>query len=351
MGELSDMMPGKLRNRKLHLKEQNARQLDLFASLADRAATEPKLSLPNPAPATESRPEPELVLPPAGTPPDVAADVRAVLSESGQGRRAEVPVHPGDAAPPLRTGVYQRKPRLPVAPPAAAAPRRAGDERIPPTQLLRAWLAGIELDRRLVSLVAVLAVLVGALAYWTACPRHPEETAPPLAGDAAGEPVAAAPDAAADAVPAAAALPAVPTAPSASAAAAPEWKIPGTEVVQNGGSVLVRFTDPVFESGDKISIKGLDALKAVGSRLAALGTGARVVVTGYTDNVPLGKPTAQYKSNADTAVAHLSQYARANKALAFEAQTGAESLAPYPNDTPQNRRLNRTVTVQVVPAS
>ena len=41
---------------------------------------------------------------------------------------------------------------------------------------------------------------------------------------------------------------------------------------------------------------------------------------------------------------------RANKKLSFETVTGAPQDAPFPNDTPQNRRLNRTVTVQVFPA-
>ena len=50
------------------------------------------------------------------------------------------------------------------------------------------------------------------------------------------------------------------------------------------------------------------------------------------------------------AVEHLSAYARANKRLLFEAATGESARAPYPNDTPANRRLNRTVTVQVHPA-
>jgi len=82
-----------------------------------------------------------------------------------------------------------------------------------------------------------------------------------------------------------------------------------------------------------------------------------VVVTGYTDDVPLSKPTEQFKDNADiaaarakTAVAHLAQFARANPSLAFEERTGEPAQAPFPNDSPQNRRLNRTVTVQVVPA-
>jgi flagellar motor protein MotB len=82
-----------------------------------------------------------------------------------------------------------------------------------------------------------------------------------------------------------------------------------------------------------------------------------VVVTGYTDDVPLSNPTDKFRTNADiaaargkTAVEHLAQFAKANAALTFDPQTGDPAQAPYPNDSPQNRRLNRTVTVQIIPA-
>ena len=99
----------------------------------------------------------------------------------------------------------------------------------------------------------------------------------------------------------------------------------------------------------------MNALKTVAAKLAALKAGARVLVTGYTDDVPLSAPTAKFKSNADLAAAraqvaveHLAQFTRANKSVVFEALAGDPAQAPYPNDSPQNRRLNRTVTLQVV---
>ena len=358
MNELSNALQGKLNSRNSHVKDPSSdRQLDLFSSLSERSATPPKIIRQKPEP----RAEPEMVLPPAGNPPDVSADVRAVLSESGPSRHVEA--EPRAGAAPLRTGVYQR-PRRVAPPPAAPVPpppaRKPAAARISPFSRIRAWFAGVELDRRLVSLVLVLVVLVAALAYWTAGPGD-DSAAPGTAIDL--EEVAAETESA-PAVPAAAAAPAQPagaaSAPSpAPAAAAPAagWKIPGAECVANGGAVLVRFLEPVFVSADKISVEGMPALKAVAAKLVSLKTGARVIVTGYTDNEPLSKPTPQFKSNADIAAArakvvveHLSAYARANKGLAFEARTGEPSGAPYPNDTPQNRRLNRTATVQVIPA-
>jgi hypothetical protein len=67
-------------------------------------------------------------------------------------------------------------------------------------------------------------------------------------------------------------------------------------IFRNGWSIWwwraeVRFNDPVFVSADKISIEGMRALKAVAAKLVALKGRAKVVVTGYTDDVPLTKPT------------------------------------------------------------
>ena len=353
MGELTNALQGKLNSRKGQVKDPAEKQLDLFSSLADRAPAAPKIVMSKPETPTAPVPEPEMVLPPPmAIPPDVAADVRAVLSESGPAR----PVENADEGnrPPLRTGVYHR-PQRPAPPPRPVAPPPATEPRLAWTTRMRGWFAGVELDRRMISLIVVLIVLASLAGFWSACPRAQEEPAAvaetpvenPAPAEAAPVPLAAAAPVPATAAPA----------PKPAALAPADWKIPGTETFLSGGAYLIRFSDPVFVSADKISIEGMRALKAVGAKLAALKAGARVVVTGYTDDVPLSKPTPQFRNNADIAAArakvaveHLSQFARANAALAFEAQAGESVQAPFPNDTPQNRRLNRTVTVQVVPA-
>lgn len=360
MGELTNALQGKLNSRKSHVKDAPEKQLDLFSSLSDRDAPAPKIVFSKPdAPA--ARPEPEWVLPAGGPPPDVAADVRAVLSESGPARPVEEPGAGGAEKPPLRTGVYHRPQRTTASlapPPPPRAPTAPG---IPLGARIRDWFAGVELDRRMVALVLVLCVLVGLIGFWSACPRGEPAALADLA-DAPTEAVAepAAPPSPAPAPPPVAAKPAPAAAPAAAgpALAVSDWKIPGATVlkIDNGGQ-LVRFDAPVFVSTDRISVEGMRALKAVAAKLAALKSGARVVVTGFTDDVPLSKTTDQFKSNADIAAAraqvakaHLEQFARANKMLVFEARTGEPAQAPYPNDSPQNRRLNRTATVQVFPA-
>ena len=360
MGKLTNALQGKLNVGQSPLKNSSGRQLDLFLSLADRGETTPRLASPSPA-SPEPKPEPEMILPPSRTPPDVSADVRAVLSDSFPGRFPEEAPGEEEGKRPLRTGIYRRPPRQRETPPpeavdSAPAPRK----KMEPGKWIREWFDGVELDRRLVSLVLVLVVLVAVVAFWSACPRGPE---PGTTVDLREirmeeEAVKAEPPAApaAEIPPVPAPAPSAPAAPVPAPVPVPDWKIAGGEVTLAGGVYSIRFQDPVFVSADNISVEGMRALKSLGARLAARKEGARVVVTGHTDDVPLSKPTPKFRNNADLAEAraqaameHLASFARGNKALTFERRAGKTAEAPYPNDSDRNRRLNRTATVQVYP--
>ena len=370
MSELSNALQGKLNSRKSHVKDPGSdRQLDLFASLSDRSVTKPKFAKSTTDP--ESQDEIPLVLPLSEPSPDLSADVRSVLSEASQVRHIDATPAPAGESSPVRTGVYHRPRRAALVPPPeqrepVVPSGKPGFSVAPLVQSVRLWFSGIELDRRLLAVVAALFVLVALLAFWSARPPradveevaalNPEDVSsvteiPPV--EPVTMPGASAP------VPASAEVAAPPPAAPAPVAEMPvlNWKIPGTVATQNGGAILLRFEEPVFVSADNISIEGMRALKAVAAKLVTAKVSGRVLVTGYTDDVPLTKPTAQFKSNEDIAAArgkvaadHLAQFARANKGLVFEAKAGATSQAPYPNDSPQNRRLNRTATVQVIPA-
>lgn len=137
------------------------------------------------------------------------------------------------------------------------------------------------------------------------------------------------------------------------AAALPEWKVPGFKVTGQADGYFLVFEQPAFESVDYISKSGMAAIKVLAAKLKGLKAGARVEVTGYTDNVPMSKPTEKFASNADIARArgavvaeHLKVFAK-NSGLEFSSTGGDERAAPYPNDTPANRRLNRTATIFV----
>ena len=99
MGELTNALQGKLNSRKSHVKDPSEKQLDLFSSLSDREAAAPKIVFSKPE-APAARPEPEWVLPAGGPPPDVASEVRAVLSDSGPARPVEEPGADGGEKPP-----------------------------------------------------------------------------------------------------------------------------------------------------------------------------------------------------------------------------------------------------------
>ncbi len=144
------------------------------------------------------------------------------------------------------------------------------------------------------------------------------------------------------------------TTPQAPAAALQEWKVPGTKVKTADGAWTVTFEVPMFESLAYISKPGMAIFKALAVKLKGLD-GGTVLVTGYTDNVPMSKPTKDFQSNADVAAAraevatdHLKSFAK-NSKLTFQTAAGAEADAPWPNDTPEHRRMNRTVVVRVTP--
>lgn len=362
MGKLSNALQGGLNKEKGEIRGRGNKQLDLFLSLSDRAETKPRLTSSYPPPAEESsapepRPEPEMILPPSTPPLDVSAEVRAVLSGS-EPRPAEDNIAPdGTIKPPLRTGIYRRpqrrKPPTPDPAPRSAAPRSPDPLK---TRILD-WVAEVEIDRRLVALVIVLVVVVALVAFWSACPRSAEVG---TTVDLREIQDASLVDAGA-----ASAVPAKPSpasqsparAPSPKAPVAADWKVAGAEITVVDGGYGVRFNDPVFVSANYLSSEGMTALKALAVKLVAMKGGVRVIVTGHTDDIPLSRPTPEFQNNADLAAArakvamdHLVHYARANKALTFEMRTGTIADAPYPNDSNRNRRLNRTATVQVMPA-
>lgn len=248
------------------------------------------------------------------------------------------------------------------------------DESIPLSMRLRAWWAGLGAGVKAGAGVAVLFVLVAAAAVGSVRCSGPAEAPAEKAEDiekseeaddyAVSEPVVEEEggegakvsyetvrqvmenkEVVAETTP-----PAQPPA----AAALPEWKVPGTKVTTADGAWTVTFEVPMFESLAYISKPGMAIFRALAVKLKGLD-GGTVLVTGYTDNVPMSKPTKDFQSNADVAAAraavaadHLKSFAK-NSKLTFQTAAGAEADAPWPNDTPEHRRMNRTVVVKVTP--
>jgi hypothetical protein len=387
MGRLSNALRGNLNDDGGPRKGKSDRQLDLFMTLSDRAAGENRdagvpIKAPEPKSVEAAPPEPKLVLPVSPLPGDVSAEVRAVLSDGEPGHPSISTQPDGEGRPPIRTGVYRRPRRSPMAPPSAepVPPRPAPAPRAAPTAkrrfpmaAVREWFEGVEWDRRMTGIVSGAFVVVALLAFWSACPRRQPETGTAvdlgeveLAGSAANEAVveppspdpAPAPDPASPAAaPAPVPAPAAPPVPTAPVAPKVDIKISAARTTEVDGGYNLVFEDPVFVSADNISKEGWAALQALAKKLVKMKDGGTVIVTGHTDDVPLSRPTPQFRDNADLAAAraktareHLAHFARANRNLTFEERTGTLADAPYPNDSTANRRLNRTATVRVVPA-
>lgn len=362
MDDRSHPRSGERKPPKAHRRETDDRQLDLFA-IPKEPSSAPVAPVPSPPPP-ESEPEAESPGQASATSPDIAAEVRAALSESAGTRLA---MSPADSTqPPLpSTGIYRRPRILPLG--AAPPPRPSFWSRWPLGQRIRNWFAGAEITWPFLAAVGAVAIVIAILAHQTARPKPPaakpgtildlegQHKLPPA--DLETEPM----------------TPAAPLSPSPKEQSSPQtaplaepkpppsisladWSIPGGEATLQEGGIHLRFAEPVFVSADRISVEGMKALKAVGNKLAGMTNGVRVIVIGHTDDIPLSRPTAEFRNNTELAAAraraaseHLAHFARANKALHLEHRAGRPAETPYPNDSPQNRRRNRTVTLQIVP--
>ncbi len=161
-------------------------------------------------------------------------------------------------------------------------------------------------------------------------------------------------------------LQATPTAPPsrgpvARPANVAEWRrvlasVGGIEVRDMGGTPRVVFTEPIFSSLTTIDPNQRQRLISVLTAIRGRCADCMVAVLGHTDNDPV-RPGGTYASNE--ALGKL----RANAVLAFlTEQAGVpashlhalgkgEQDAPFPNNSADNKRKNRTVTLEIIPPS
>lgn len=399
--------------RKGRLLSNSAGQLDLFASLAARRAEDettpahaPAQKPPAPAPRPNEAPEEPEWNSPAGDPPEVAADVRALFLEEIDRQNEGDVVTPRHGKPPLITGIY-RKPRPtesaplvmpltsphradeapshrpPATHPAAADRRRAA---APPrysstsssgglTGIFRhLWRAcaeyfeGVELNRLGVGMVLLAVVLVALLAWWTA--GKPEAALDPAQNEMASTETSSTPTTPTEDPPPPPAPPAqtaasgvaAPTPPPTPAPATPEliasdFAVAGAVVTSaTDGGWNIRYEEAVFVSTDRISPAGMRALKATAARLLKCTGNLTITVFGHTDDIPLSSPTGAFRDNhelaaarAKTAIDHLKAFCKHAARFTFAQAEPGTQPAPYPNDSDAHRRMNRTITLRVEP--
>jgi outer membrane protein OmpA-like peptidoglycan-associated protein len=128
--------------------------------------------------------------------------------------------------------------------------------------------------------------------------------------------------------------------------------VPGARIIRQGAAAQIVFDEALFSRRAELREEAGPLLQAVAKLLAPHAAAIRLDVAGHTDSDPV-TPGGPYRDNAALGLARAAAAAdvlRAQAALPAGRLTvsspGGEQ-APYPNDTPENKRRNRTVTMRV----
>jgi len=134
---------------------------------------------------------------------------------------------------------------------------------------------------------------------------------------------------------------------SGEAVAWPTLRIDGLSTEAKRDHLVIRFNEGAFSSLTNISTAAAAQIKTLAGQLRPDLANYRFVVEGHTDNIPM-RPTGTFANNAALAAA------RAETAVDLLKSEGASAIAaaspgppPYPNDTPDNRRRNRTLVIRL----
>lgn len=130
--------------------------------------------------------------------------------------------------------------------------------------------------------------------------------------------------------------------------------LPGFSLLERNGALEVRFDEGLFREGTGWRPGAGDLVLRLARTLAALGFAGSVEVHGHTDPVPV-RAGSVYGGNLSLGMARASRVADllldagglASSQVSVHTH-GAES-PPFPDDTPQGRRRNRTVTLHLRP--
>jgi flagellar motor protein MotB len=143
------------------------------------------------------------------------------------------------------------------------------------------------------------------------------------------------------------------TTADARASAWPSIQIQGLRATPGGNSLAIRFEEGAFSSLTTLTPEATARLKTLAAQLRPLTDRYRIVVEGHTDDRPM-RPTAGFADNKALASARaeaVAGFLRKEGGLPASAVTaaGTPGAPPYPNDTPENRRRNRTAVLKLVP--
>jgi flagellar motor protein MotB len=131
-----------------------------------------------------------------------------------------------------------------------------------------------------------------------------------------------------------------------------EIAVPGTSVSARGGTITVRFDSGLFSRDTALTQDAKAALTTLGRQLEPHACCIAVTVVGHGDNTPMSSReryrdvAALSMARAVIAVDHLRETTGLPGQI-FSAVGLGESDAPYPNDSEENARRNRTVVLRI----
>jgi flagellar motor protein MotB len=127
----------------------------------------------------------------------------------------------------------------------------------------------------------------------------------------------------------------------------PTIQVDGVRVERKTDHLRITFDEGAFARMTTLSDKAIEQLKSIVKQLAPNQAGYRLVVEGHTDNIPM-RATSAFADNAALAAA------RGETGAAFLKEAGVQAIAatnpgpaPYPNDTADGRRRNRTLVIKL----
>ncbi|MEI6147754.1 MAG: OmpA family protein [bacterium] len=136
----------------------------------------------------------------------------------------------------------------------------------------------------------------------------------------------------------------------------PALKGAGFKATRDGDALLVRFNYGVFARGTEMTGAACQDLRRIANTLTSSSAPYNIEVEGHTDAAPVssGRP---YSGNHELGLARAkvaAEYLSKQCGLPADRLTvtsAGEANPPYPNTTPESRRLNRTVVLKLTPTS
>jgi len=129
-------------------------------------------------------------------------------------------------------------------------------------------------------------------------------------------------------------------------------RLAGMAVTSEGPAIVIVFNSGLFEKAAELTPQSKVMLSCLGQLLKSHEKALTVRITGCTDDIPL-RPGAAYIDNVALGFARanaVADYLRTVPGLPaymFLLRSTGDMTAPYPNDTPVNRRKNRTAVLRV----